>query len=304
MAEVRSPLQGAELWVPKDDLLVLRSGAYGPHTEFARVSGRSRFRRGEGLPGTVWASERTQVWQDLGSHFVRAEHAATAGIDAAIGFPWFVGRELAGVVTLLFTLRTDTPACVELWNHGGDIDVLKHGGGLYVNAAELEAVSGLLQFPYGAGLPGLAWSAGMPLVIDDVRASHEFVRAEPAARAGLRRAIAIPIFRERKVVHVLTLFGSELEAFPRGFELFVPGDLGLVTRARAPELAVPAAVAGGRPKPRPNELLAQDARHSRLPVIAAPTPGETGSLAPEASIVLVLPVHDGARLRGIASLEF
>ena len=304
MAEVRSPVQGAELWVPKDDVLVLRAGAYGPHTEFARVSGRSRFRRGEGLPGTVWASERAALWRDLSSHFVRAEHAATAGIDAALAFPWFVGRELAGVVTLLFTTSSETPACAEIWNHAGDIDVLKHGGGLYVNAPELERVSGLLQFPYGAGLPGLAWSTGMPLVIDDVRASHEFVRAEPAARAGLRRALAIPIFRERKVVHVLTLFGSELDSFPRGFELFVQGELGLVTRACSPDHTPRSTSSEPAHRPTPSELFAQDARVSRLPVIAPVAPSDTGSGGSPASILLVLPVHDSARLRGIACLEF
>lgn len=304
MAEMRSPVQGAELWVPKDDALILRSGAYGPHTEFARVSGRSRFRRGEGLPGTVWASERATLWRDLGSHFVRAEHAATAGIDAALAFPWFVGRELVGVVTLLFTTSSETPACAEIWNHAGDVDVLKHGGGLYVNAPELERVSGLLQFPYGAGLPGLAWSTGMPLVIDDVRASHEFVRAEPAARAGLRRALAIPIFRERKVVHVLTLLGSELDSFPRGFELFVQGELGLVTRACSAEHTPRESSSVTLRRPSATELLAQDARTSRLPVIApVASPGpELGGLL--SSILLVLPVHDGARLRGIACLEF
>jgi hypothetical protein len=215
-----------------------------------------------------------------------------------------VGRELAGVVTLLFTTKTETPACAELWNHGGDVDVLKPGGGLYVNAPELERVSGLLQFPYGAGLPGLAWSAGMPLVIDDVRCSHEFVRAEPAARAGLRRALAIPIFRERKVVHVLTLFGSEHDSFPRGFELFVQGELGLVTRARSSEHEPRGPDSTPPRRPSPTELLAQDARLSRLPVIA-PAHAAGAELEPApASILLVLPVHDSARLRGIACLEF
>ncbi len=303
MTEVRSPVQGAELWVPEDDHLVLRAGAYGPHTEFARVSGRSRFRRGEGLPGAVWTSERAQVWSDLGSHFVRAEHAKTAGIDAALAFPWFMGRELVAVVTLLLTTQSSARACIELWSHSDDVDVLRHGGGLYVNAPDLERVSGLLQFPYGAGLPGLAWSTGMPLVIDDVRASNEFVRAEPAARAGLRRALAIPIFRERKVVHVLTLFGSDADAFPHAFELFVPGELGLVTRARSVAPVTPERAGAARRGPTAGELLAQDARLSRLPVIA-PVDSTPPPSADAATILLVLPVHDSARLRGVACLRF
>jgi hypothetical protein len=304
MTEVRSPVQGAELWVPQDDQLVLRAGAYGPHTEFARVSGRSRFRRGEGLPGAVWTSERAQVWSDLGSHFVRAEHAKTAGIDAALGFPWFVGRELVAVVTLLLTTRSTAHACVELWSHGGDVDVLRHSGGLYVNTPDLERVSGLLQFPYGAGLPGLAWSTGMPLVIDDVRASNEFVRAEPAARAGLRRGLAVPIFRERKVVHVLTFFGSDADAFPHAFELFVPGELGLVTRARSVAAVAPDRAGAARRGPTAGELFAQDARISRLPVITQLDPGPPPPNTSAATILLVLPVHDSARLRGVACLRF
>jgi hypothetical protein len=297
----RSPVQGVELWVPKDDVLMLRSGAYGPHTEFARVSGRSRFARNEGLPGAVWACERPLVWRDLSSHFVRAEHAAAAGIDAAIGVPWFRGRELAGVITLLITTRTGAAACVEVWNHDDVVDVLKHGDGIYVNVLELERLSALLRFPYAAGLPGLAWSTGMPIVIDDVRHSSEFVRAEPATRAGLKRAMAVPIFRERKVAHVLTLLGNESNAFPSAFELFVPSGATLVTKASSDQGP---AVPGRRPSAR--LLLAQDAGTARMPIVAdvselspQSSPGEDAS-----SILLALPVHDGARLRGVLCLEF
>ncbi len=61
------------------------------------------------MPGAVWARQGALVWHDLTSHFVRAEVAAAAGIDAAIGFPWFKGNELAGVVTLLLTASVDAP---------------------------------------------------------------------------------------------------------------------------------------------------------------------------------------------------
>ena len=123
-------------------------------------------------------------------------------------------------------------------------------------------------------------------------------------RAGLRRALAIPIFRERKVVHVLTFFGSDAEPFPLAFELFVPGEIGLVTRARSTEAVVPATAEAPQRGRTPSELFAQDARISRLPVIAPAGPGEPHAAASEASILLVLPVHDGARLRGIAGLRF
>ena len=86
------------VWVPQGEVLRHHSGAYGPHTEFARVSAMKSFRRGEGLPGAVWSTRRPEVWQELGSHFVRAEVAKASGIDAAIGFPIFKGNEIAAVV--------------------------------------------------------------------------------------------------------------------------------------------------------------------------------------------------------------
>jgi hypothetical protein len=247
------------------------------------------------LPGAVWARQGALVWQDLSTHFVRAEHAAAAGIDAAIGFPWFKGNELSGVVTLLLTSSADASAALEIWNHDDGVDVLRHGGGLYVKAPELARLSALIQFPYAAGLPGLSWSVGMPVVMDDVRASNEFIRAELASRAGLRRAIGVPLFRQRRVAHVLTLMANESESFLRGFELFVPGEVGLVTKAGFDEQGgfggVPLETALGARK-----RLALEARASGMPCIAS-----FGDAGP--AILLALPIHDGTRLRAVCCLE-
>jgi hypothetical protein len=293
--EAQSPVQGVELWVPQEDSLVLSAGAYGPHTEFARVSGKSRFRKGEGLPGAVWARQGALVWHDLSTHFVRAEVAAAAGIDAAIGFPWFKGNDFVGVVTLLLTSSADASAAIEIWNHDDGVDVLRHGGGLYVRAPELARLSTLIQFPYAAGLPGLSWSVGTPVVMDDVRSSNEFIRAELASRAGLRRAIGVPLFRQRRVAHVLTLMGNESESFLRAFELFVPGEIGLETKAcfeePGPLRSVPPGTAFGARK-----RLALEAKGSGLPRIAA-----FSDAGP--AILLALPIHDGTRLRAVGCLE-
>jgi hypothetical protein len=297
MARARSPVQGVELWIVKDEALVLGGGAYGPHTEFARVSARSRFRFGEGLPGAVWATERALAWHELGSHFVRAEYAAAAGIHAAIGFPWFRGNEFAGVLIFLLTSATESAACIELWNHDEGIDVLRHGGGHYVNTPELAKLSELLQFPYAAGLPGLTWSTGMPVTFPDVRSSNEFVRADLAARAGLKRAVGVPIFRQRRVTHVLTLMGAEVGSFIQRFELFGQGEFGLVEKVRFDESAATAGLEAPASAFLDKEL-ADEARIQRMPVVRGTTES-AGS-----AIQLALPVHDGARLRGVVCLEF
>lgn len=302
MNDLRSPVQGAELWVPKGEHLVLSAGAYGPHTEFARVSARSRFRRGEGLPGAIWATERALAWRDLKTHFVRAELAATAGIDAALGFPWFVGRELVGVITFLLTASTGAAAAVEIWNHDDTIEVLRHGGGLYAHAEEFERVSKLVQFPYAAGLPGLVWSRGVPVVLDDVRASSEFVRAGLSARAGLKRAVGLPIYRERRIVHVLTMLGAESRPFVRAFELFTQTEEGFTSKTCFEEDPPAAAPPSDRPTAR--EMLAREARGSNLPIVSSISGSPTDSSAAESGIRLTLPIHDGVRLRAVACVEF
>jgi hypothetical protein len=297
---MRSPIQGAELWVPKGDFLVLRCGAYGRHSEFARVSAKSRFRRGEGLPGAVWVTKQALVWSELGTHFVRAEYAAVAGIDAALGVPWFHGREFAGVVTLLLTSSASSPGCVEVWNHDEALNVLRHGGGLYAQVKEFEEVTKLLQFPYAAGLPGLTWSRGIPTIMDDVGASNEFVRAEAARKAGLRRAIGVPIYQERRVAHVVTLLASGSDCFIRGCQLFGHGERGLESRASFVEPPGTDEYAQAR------EALARDVWLSPgLPLIA-PAPRKRVGLASETAseILLTLPIYDGIRLRGVACFEF
>jgi hypothetical protein len=299
MCAARSPIQGAELWVPKDDFLVLRSGAYGKNAEFARVSARSRFRRGEGLPGAVWVTEQALVWRDLGTHFIRAEHAAAAGIDAAIGLPWFHGRDLVGVITFLLTSSATAPGCMEVWNHDETLNVLRYGGGLYAQAKEFEEVTRLLQFPYAAGLPGLTWSRGIPTIMEDVGASNEFVRAEAARKSGLKRAIGVPIYHERRVAHALVMIASKTECFIRGCQLFGQGERGLESRASFVEPP------GTDEHAQTREALARDVWLSPgLPLIA-PTPRRrAGESESGSEILLTLPIFDGIRLRGVASFEF
>jgi two-component system sensor histidine kinase/response regulator len=49
------------------------------------------------------------------------------------------------------------------------------------------------QFRFGEGLPGRVWQSGQAVWIEDVTQDANFPRAQPAARAGLRGAFALPI---------------------------------------------------------------------------------------------------------------
>ena len=63
MEATRSLVRAIEVWVPRGEVLVQSSGEYREHAELERISLHSRFRRGEGLPGAVWATGRALVWR-------------------------------------------------------------------------------------------------------------------------------------------------------------------------------------------------------------------------------------------------
>ena len=296
MDEHRNMVQGAEVWIPRAEHLVSRAGAYGVHTEFARVSARTTFRRGEGLPGAVWSSGRALLWRDLGVHFVRAEHAAAAGVHAAVGFPVFRGQELTAVVVLLLTHLSESAGCVELWDADDELHVLKHDAGHYCHAGDFERFSRLLQFQYDSGLPGTTYR-GTPRIMRDVRSSNSFVRSALAGRCGLKCGVGIPLFRGRKVQQVLTLIAAERAPFLGAAEVWLRTHDGLRLEAAAyedddePAETLPASARRAR-----HEELAQRVLDSRLPTtIAGITPGSP-------SIALGVPVHDGEELRAVVCL--
>ena len=75
-----------------------RSGS--PAAVFAKGSAGGRFRRGEGLPGRVWAAARREWVRDVRTDrgFPRRELASQAGLQSAFACPvLFAGREL-GVI--------------------------------------------------------------------------------------------------------------------------------------------------------------------------------------------------------------
>jgi hypothetical protein len=298
MDDHRSIVQGAEVWVPRADLLVAREGAYGAHTEFARVSARTTFRRGEGLPGAVWSTGQALLWRDLGVHFVRAEHAAAAGVDAAVGFPVFRGQELCAVVVLLLTHLCDSAGCVELWRADDDMRILKHEAGHYCHAGDFERFSRLLQFQYDTGLPGTTYR-GTPQIMHDVRTSSSFIRSALASRAGLKWGVGIPMFRARSVQQVLTLIASERSPFLRGAEVWLRTHDGLRLEAAA-----------FHDDDERSEMLPVSARRARQTQLAervldSRAPAAIAGVRPDdPPIALGIPIHDGEALRSVVCLSF
>jgi hypothetical protein len=303
MEATRSLVQAIEVWVPRGEVLVPSSGVYREHVDLARASARCTFRRGEGLPGAVWATERALLWRDLSVHFVRADQARAAGIDAGLAMPVFDGPSLRAVIVFLLTKACNAPGCIELWDVKADLRVLEHGGGYYCNCPQFETFSHLIQFPFGTGLPGSTWAAGRPFVLGDVRRANTFVRAGLAARYGLAFGLGLPV-RHGGVTHVVTFIAAEQRPFLQAFELWeqLEGSDGgrLALRAAAEPIAEPAA------REAPGEALAAEVLASGIPkVVTVRVPEDApieGDAAPR--LALGIPMMDGDGTRSVACLVF
>lgn len=295
MAREKALVQAAEIWLPQGEVMALASGAYRGNDELAVASANLRFHFGEGLPGAIWANERALLWRELSGAFGRAELAARAGIDAALGFPLFEGDRLIAVLTLLLGHRSEVPGCVEVWDVADELDVLKHGRGYYAHCAEFERFSPFIQFPRGTGLPGRTWLSGGVEVMEDVTKSNAFIRAGLAQSCGLKNGVGIPVYRGRRIAQVLTLFGAEQRSFIGGTELYTPkgGELGAAVQfdwsgrsvARGQSLA-----------DAPGRTLAAQALAQKTPVIALAKAGAQ-------EICVALPIHDRKGLKEILVLR-
>jgi signal transduction histidine kinase/CheY-like chemotaxis protein len=75
--------------------------------------------------------------------------------------------------------------------------------------AEIEAVSRVMTFGRGEGLPGRVWASAAPQWIPDVTADPDFPRAPSAARCGLRGGIGFPVLMRGEVLGVAEFFERE-----------------------------------------------------------------------------------------------
>lgn len=97
---------------------------------------------------------------------------------------------------------------------------------VFVMAPELQAFaenSRRASFPPGTGLPGQIWQQREPLWISDVTRERDFSRAHPAAQAGLRSGLGLPIRCDDRVCGVLEFFSTRSEALDESLLHMVSG---------------------------------------------------------------------------------
>ena len=214
-----------ELWLPTQPRTELSlGGALGAPDGLRTVSEQTRFRPGEGIPGRAWASGHP-IFVTL-REFTISEHgnaAAAAGLTCAAALPIFAGEFL--MATVVFWCGGGPPhvGAVELWhNDPATSREMRHVGGYYGAADNLEFDSRYMKFPPGYGLPGRAWKTGAPVIVKDLVDSQSFLRREKALEVGINRGLGIPFAVESGANWVLTFLSAPETPIARRFEIWVP----------------------------------------------------------------------------------
>jgi hypothetical protein len=289
-----SMVRGVEVWLPHGEWLRFDTGAFDGADAFAKASVGVSFRRGEGLPGAVWATARALCWKGLNSNFVHAEHAAAGGIDVGLGFPIVSGDRFIASVVIYLTSNPRSGGCLEIWNVDEARSVLRHAGGHYVACADLERISHLLQFQRGVGLPGQVWRRGVPVLMPNIARESSFIRSSVAQQIALERGLGIPIGDGRDVSQVLTMLARVDEPFLRSAEIW---------RLSARDATLVGAAGSSMPPETTimlGEMLVGRVAQSSRPCVVA---GSAGG-PPKAAISLGLPVFGVAGLTHVIILKF
>lgn len=220
-------IKAVEIWVPNAgrSKLSLKSGYYGELDYFERISRGMQFAYDEGLPGRCWAAGHPLMLKDLGnSYFKRGEEAMTVGLTSATAIPHFVGNNLTAVTVLLCGGNAHQVGAIELWHAPSGEPQMKLRDGYFGRAEKFELSARHTQFPRKVGLPGIVWDSGLPLIIDDLRRSEQFLRRDDAAKVGIGRGVGIPVSTRGAGDWVLVLLSAQSSPIARRFALWLPDE--------------------------------------------------------------------------------
>ena len=191
-----------EVWRAEDEVLVLDDGYYGAAEHFAWVSQHTRFPRGQGLPGGVWASGTPMLLRDLGSgyRFIRAESAGQAGLTTGLGVPVPVPLGRTFVLTLLSARGTPLARRFEIWDAraarvgaGGGAVLID---GICAREGALWSDSDPRRAKPWAGVIGQVLGTGLPLA----------AAGQPGLPAGYGSVVALPVYRGGEIAHVVAWY--------------------------------------------------------------------------------------------------
>jgi hypothetical protein len=219
-------IRAVELWVPDETggSLEFKDGLYADElAEFREISELAIFAHDEGLPGKAWAARHPIILTEFAdSYFRRADEARLFGLTCGVAIPILAGNEIKAVLGLLCGSDKDANVgAVELWHNDAERSPeLTLVDGYYGSAESFEFNSRHTTIPRGYGLPGRAWKADEPVIIDDLGDSSQFMRAREAAGAGIDVGLAIPYKTGANQTWVISFLSAGGTPIARRFEIW------------------------------------------------------------------------------------
>lgn len=197
-----------ELWESNADedpkSLVHGGGYYGSLQQLEQTSIRRDFKRGDGLPGSVWDYRIPMLVDDMmnSSLFKRGGPAIVAGISTAVAFPfsYFSGRDY--VLCFLSSSAMPIAQRFEIWLPDREHKQLS----LYAARCEKDEnyfnrrKSSVIE--KGDGLLGRSWRTGLPLVSRDLIADKVATKDD---LNDLHSAISLPIIENGVLTSLVLL---------------------------------------------------------------------------------------------------
>jgi hypothetical protein len=181
--------------------MALVEGHYGILESFERVARRTVFRRGFGLPGTIWESGMPELFSNLwdSERFLRRDDARKVGLTKGLGLPSTSAPGHTWVLTLLSAMGTPIARRFEIWVPSADGRHLKLSSiDCTVDPAAANAMLDGAQLGPGEGPVGSAWMTGIPEALE--------CGADEATTGGLGAVLALPFIEQGRCRAVVGLY--------------------------------------------------------------------------------------------------
>ena len=164
----------------------------------------------------TFADLQPRIVNDLADFgFLVKEAADMVGIAAAVLIPTYRGAEVDRVLVLYLRGpvgdgQNPTGACgaAELWTGSRGRFELSRSAGHYADLERFERVSQYVNFPRGAGLPGICWETFSARIVPDVGVAKGFLRSAGQGPTRLTVGLGLPIVYRTDLRAVLLLLSS------------------------------------------------------------------------------------------------
>ena len=214
------PSGAVELWTKspeRPDELSLEEGYYGPLGKLETASRKTRFEKGDGLPGTVWEYGIPMAVDTSDSAvFKRAGAAGIEGITSALALPFINYMDREYILTFLSTCHLPMLRRCDIWLpdreharlflHVSKCPTAQSNPSKATNPSKSTSRSKpkCMEVDRYQGLIGTAWNTGIPVIsADPVGDGLVEPDAEEKPSAGLVLPIIVDGFLRSIVVLIL-----------------------------------------------------------------------------------------------------